>query len=103
MKSFIKNVFTAGLLLHGLTCKCINKTREALDNFRQPDKRGINVFEAPKDFSIDFDGVKVRVGGSSTIQYQALDHYNSGAVALKPIGYNFNLATANLDLDSSFV
>ena len=47
----------------------------------------------------NFDGVKVRVGGSSTIQYQALDHYNSGAVALKPIGYNFNLATANLDLD----
>ena len=98
MKSFIKNVFIAGLLLTGLTVSA-QQDKRSLDNFRQPDKRGINVFEAPKDSVSTFDGVKVRVGGSSTIQYQALDHYNSGAVALKPIGYNFNLATANLDLD----
>lgn len=98
MKSFIKNVFIAGLLLTGLTVSA-QQDKRSLDNFRQPDKRGINVFEAPKDSVSTFDGVKVRVGGSSTIQYQALDYYNSGAVALKPIGYNFNLATANLDLD----
>lgn len=98
MKSFIKNVFIAGLLLTGLTVSA-QQDKRSLDNFRQPDKRGINVFEAPKDSVSTFDGVKVRVGGSSTIQYQALNHYNSGAVALKPIGYNFNLATANLDLD----
>lgn len=70
-----------------------------LDNYRQPDKNGINVFEAPKDTVSTFDGVKVRIGGSSTLQLQALDHENSGAVTLKEIGTNFNLATANLDLD----
>ncbi len=70
-----------------------------LNNYRQPDKGGINVFEAPKDTISDFDGVNVRIGGSSTIQFQALNHENSGSVALEEIGDNFNLATANLDLD----
>ncbi|WGH75955.1 hypothetical protein P8625_01965 [Tenacibaculum tangerinum] len=70
-----------------------------LDNYRQPDKRGINVFEAPKSTESTFDGVKVRIGGSSSLQFQALNHENSGIVPLKEIGDNFNLATANLDLD----
>jgi len=70
-----------------------------LDNFRSPDKNGVNVFESPKDTVSAFDGIKVRVGGSSTLQFQAIDHENSGAVELIPIGDNFNLATANLDLD----
>ncbi|PQV51147.1 hypothetical protein CLV33_10167 [Jejuia pallidilutea] len=77
----------------------INAQTRDLDNFRQPDQRGVNVFEAPKDTVSTFNGVKVRVGGSSTLQFQAIDHENSGAVALKEIGSNFNLATANLDLD----
>src|SRR5690606_5118951 len=64
-----------------------------------PDKRGINTFEAPKDTLSTFDGVEVRIGGASTIQFQALDHENSGAVPLVTIGRNFNLPTANLDLD----
>lgn len=85
-----------GLLLTGFSFYGQNRN---LDNYRQPDQRGINVFEAPKDSVSTFDGVKVRIGGASTLQYQALDHENSGAVALKEIGYNFNLATANLDLD----
>jgi len=77
----------------------INAQDRKLDNYREPDKNGINVFEAQKDTVSTFNGVKVRIGGSSTLQFQALDHWNSGAVALKEIGYNFNLATANLDLD----
>ena len=83
-----------------------------LDNFRPLDKRGINVFEAPKDTVSTFDGVHVRVGGASTIQFQSLDHESkgvwtipaSGTVPERPgtlieIGSNFNLPTANLDLD----
>ena len=70
-----------------------------LDNFRPRDQRGINVFEAPKDTVSDFDGLKVRVGGASTIQFQAIDHENNGVVPLKELENNFNLATANLDLD----
>lgn len=96
MRSQIKNAFCATFALIGLGLHAQDRN---LDNYRQPDKRGINVFEAPKDSATSFDGVKVRIGGSFALQYQALDHSNSGAVALKDIGYNFNLATANLDLD----
>lgn len=70
-----------------------------LDNFRPRDQRGINVFEAPKDTVTEFDGLKVRVGGASTLQFQAIDHQNNGVVPLKALENNFNLATANLDLD----
>jgi len=72
-----------------------------LDNFRYPDKRGINVFEAPKDTLSTFDGVDVRVGGSFALQYQAIENENAGLAGyeLKEAGSNFNLATANMDLD----
>lgn len=78
-----------------------------LDNFRFRDNRGINQFEAPKDSVSTFDGVKVRIGGASTIQFQALDHKSKGTpvdadgnqIHLMNIGANFNLPTANLDFD----
>ncbi len=96
MKSIFKHALIVVLMLSGLSVFAQNRN---LDNYRQPDKNGINVFEAPKDTLSTFENVKVRIGGASTLQYQALDHYNSGAVPLAGIGYNFNLATANLDLD----
>src|SRR5690606_9956728 len=83
--------------------------REArdLDNYRFPDQRGLSQFEAPKDTISTFDGVNVRIGGASTIQFQALDHESTGnpvtsdgaPTKLIEIGSNFNLPTANLDLD----
>ena len=97
MKTFIK--FSLVVAALGLSTGIQAQNRD-LDNFRQPDKRGINVFESPKDTASTFDGVKVRIGGASTLQYQAIDHENAtGAPALVPITNNFNLATANLDLD----
>jgi hypothetical protein len=94
--SFIKLGIPALLLIMGLSA---NAQKRDLDNYRQPDQRGVNVFESPKDSVLSFDGVQVRIGGSSTLQFQAVDHENSGAVELIEIGDNFNLATANLDLD----
>ena len=70
-----------------------------LQYFRAPDKTGLNVFETPKTTDVEFDGVKVRIGGANTLQFQALDHENSGAVPIFEIGPNFNLATSNLDID----
>lgn len=96
MKSILKSTILFGILLVGFN---MNAQTRDLDNYRQPNQKGINVFETPKDTVSTFENVKVRVGGASTLQYQAIDHENSGAVALKEIGYNFNLATANLDLD----
>nr|WP_297789465.1 hypothetical protein [uncultured Allomuricauda sp.] len=96
MRKYVKHGLLVAAFLVSLSGFTQNRQ---LDNFRSPDKNGINVFEAPKDTVSTFDGIKVRVGGSSTLQFQALDHENSGAVELIPIGDNFNLATANLDLD----
>ena len=91
--------FTVLILSLSVFFTSLGQSKRDLDNYRQPDQRGINVFEAPKDSVSTFDGINVRIGGQSTLQFQALDHENSGAVPLKDIGYNFNLATANLDLD----
>ncbi|MDT0678671.1 hypothetical protein [Autumnicola musiva] len=71
-------------------------------NFRNPDQNGINDFEPNKDTITDFNGINVRVGGAFALQFQAIDHENSGNTAtpvLQEIGDNFNLATANLDFD----
>lgn len=106
MKTTIKQVLFLSIML--ISFSFYAQDSRTLDNYRQPDKRGINVFEAPKDTVSTFDKVKVRIGGSSTLQFQALDHENGvpqsliddeTVKALKGIGYNFNLATANLDLD----
>lgn len=98
MKKLIRNSVIALLLLVGVNMNA-QKNNRSIDNYREPDKGGINVFEAPKDTISTFENVKVRIGGSSTLQFQAIDHENSGAVDLIEIGSNFNLATANLDLD----
>ena len=108
MKSILK--ITSFILVFTLASSLYaqDKSKRDLDNYRQPDKRGINVFEAPKDTVSTFENIKVRIGGSSTLQFQALDHENGvdqalidgGTVQpLQEIGSNFNLATANLDLD----
>ena len=78
-----------------------------LANFRAPDQSGINVFETPKDFDTEFTGMKVRVGGNFTQQFQALSHSNTAILdtaglptnALMHINPGFNLATANLNVD----
>ncbi|WP_053991505.1 hypothetical protein [Mangrovimonas sp. TPBH4] len=104
MKSIFTNSVVAVMLIGGLN-GFAQKNNRSLDNYREPDKAGINVFESPKDTISTFDGIRVRVGGSFALQFQALDHEASGvdvdgnALALAELGSNFNLATANLDLD----
>lgn len=70
-----------------------------LQYYRYPDQRGINQFEAPFYTDVEFDGLNVVIGGSNTLQFQALRHDNSGAVPLAELGSNFNLATSNLDFN----
>lgn len=96
MRTSIKFLMTFAALTFVMN---IQAQKRNLDNYRQPDQRGINVFESPKDTVSTFDGLKVRVGGAFAVQFQGLDHENSGDVALKEIGSDFNLPTANFDLD----
>ncbi|EPR74346.1 hypothetical protein ADIWIN_0688 [Winogradskyella psychrotolerans RS-3] len=87
------------VLTIGYSISAQTKNLRDFDNYRQPDQRGINVFEAKKDTVTAFEELHVRIGGSFALQYQALDNENSGVTPLSEVGSNFNLATANLDLD----
>ena len=84
-----------------------------IQNFRPFDKRGINVFEAPKEEGATYTGFKLNWGGSFTQQFQGLDHSNSASPRMIPdankvlydgnklvrIGHGFNNAMANLNLN----
>ncbi|NRD20485.1 hypothetical protein HNV08_10540 [Winogradskyella eckloniae] len=99
MKPVLKLVTLFIVITMGYTVSAQNKAKRDLDNYRAPDQRGVNLFEAKKDTVSTFEDIKVRIGGAFALQYQALDNENSGSVALAEVGSNFNLATANLDLD----
>jgi len=55
-------------------------------------------FEAPKN-SFTFERLKVNVGGDFALQFQALDHSTVNVDPLVDLGKNFNLPSANLNLD----
>lgn len=99
MKPLLKLVIFFIVITMGYTVSAQNKAKRDLDNYRAPDQRGVNLFEAKKDTVSTFEDIKVRIGGAFALQYQALDNENSGSVAMAEVGSNFNLATANLDLD----
>ena len=66
--------------------------------YRAMDKTVLNVFESPKVEGEEFDGVRVRIGGSNTLQFQGLSQ-ESNTPGYNEITPNFNLATSNLDID----
>lgn len=99
LSNYLVVVFVA-LMATSIQAQKINFDRD-LDNFRSPDQRGVNVFESPKDTTTTFDGVNVRVGGAFALQFQSIANENANLAGyeIKSAGGNFNLATANLDLD----
>lgn len=80
-----------------------------IQHIRPTDKRGLNVFEAPKFDATPYRGFKVDFGASFTQQFQSLDHSNTAAAVTKTdatgkpynanqlmeIGAGFNNAVAN--------
>lgn len=83
-----------------------------MQNYRPEDKRGVNVFEAPKDESVAYQGFKLQWGAAFTQQFQGLDHSNTATPVLVTtggvttnvnqlirIGHGPNNATANLYLN----
>jgi len=78
-----------------------------IQHFRPTDKRGVNVFEAPKNDAVPYNGFKLMFGGAFTQDFQSLRHSNTanpnvvGGVdqnQLIDIGPGFNNAVANLYL-----
>lgn len=97
-----------------------NSMREYL----APQKYQRNVFEDPKVAAPEYDGVKVSIGGDFAAQFQALEHSTTNNLgnytvvttstgagpvvntvvtkpnALRPLGKDINLPTANLDVNA---
>src|SRR5262245_18676783 len=47
--------------------------------FRAHDSRGLNVFEAPKEEGVAYDGFRIQWGAAFTQQFQGLRHENTAA------------------------
>lgn len=102
-----RNLLKAGFIAALLTVN-FGLAQEKFDNLKPRDKDGINVFENPKDSVTTFDHLRVRVGGAFALQFQGIEHKSDAAPVmvngvntnqLYNIGNNFNLPTANLDID----
>lgn len=91
---------------------CILKAQQpSIQYFRPNYKSGINMFETTKNDTITFDGIKVRIGGNFTQDFQLLNHENNASFAsttssptvntnqLINLTPGFNLAMANLNID----
>lgn len=80
-----------------------------IQHIRPVDKRGLNMFETPKQDTVTYKGFRLDWGAAFTQQVQGLDHSNSAqprmvngvdANQLMSIGTGFNNAVANLYLNA---
>ena len=80
-----------------------------MQHFRPLDRRGINMFETPKDPGVEYKGFKLDWGAAFTSQVQSLSHSNRATPVvvggvntnqLADIGLGFNNSTANLYLNA---
>jgi len=78
-------------------------------HIRPADKRGVNVFEPPKDDVVPFTGFALSFGGAFNQEFQGLDHSNSANPVLVSgvnqnqlitVGHGFNNAVANLNINA---
>ncbi|HYJ79215.1 MAG TPA: hypothetical protein VEW03_06425 [Longimicrobiaceae bacterium] len=80
-----------------------------IQGYRPTDRRGLNVFEAPKNNGVPYEGFRLMLGGAFTQQFQTIDHSNDATPVLASgvdqnqladIGPGFNNSTANLYLSA---
>ena len=98
-------------VVNAQTIPVVDYFRSDMQYFRSNDQRGINVFETTKNDTTIFTGLKVRLGGNFTQDFQMLRHTNSAVFAatsavptvntnqLIKLTNGFNLAMANLGVD----
>jgi hypothetical protein len=89
------------VLAIGLAPQTVEAQYTDVQFHRPHSQAGLNVFEAPKADTIEYDGFEVDWGAAFTQQLQGLSQdnaFDTGENALPEIGTGFNLATANLYL-----
>ncbi len=100
MKRILSPSIATFLLSVVLSIPSMGQMGDSLQYFRPPGAEGVHVYEAPKDTNQpSFDGLTVRLGGNMAFQFQALSHQTGSGDTLVNLGQNFNLPTADLNLD----
>jgi hypothetical protein len=109
-----QNSSSAGMLASDSTAKETPKKVSLyrpldINHMRPADQRGLNMFEAPKQDQVPFNGFALSFGGAFTQEFQGLDHSNSANPnvvnnvnqnQLITIGHGFNNAVANLNVNA---
>lgn len=110
----MKKLFISAIVLLGMVFSASAQGLQRDMQFWRPyDQRGLNVFETGKEDTVAYEGMKVRIGGHFTQQWQNLSHSNTADIRrqnpndpnslnlnqLIEIGAGTNLATANLNID----
>lgn len=98
MKTNLNVVKSISLAAFLLVAGVAQAQQAPMQYYRTNDKDGINVFEPSKVDDGTFDGLKVRVGGDFAMQFQGLSQSNTAGNLVK-LGSDFNLPSANLNLD----
>lgn len=100
MKSILQfSKIGASLLLAFCSFSVIAQEKTQLEYFRENSKEGLNVFETSKESEESFDKVRVFIGGDFALQFQSINHSNY-LNNLVDLGSNFNLPSANLNLNT---
>lgn len=86
------------LLLLSIGSHLVMAQQPSLQFFRSNNKKGLNIYETTKVDTIAYTGVKVRLGGDFSMQFQGLNQSND-AKNLVDLGTDFNLPSANLNVD----
>ncbi|MBW8361073.1 MAG: hypothetical protein K0M56_02660 [Kaistella sp.] len=111
MKTMLIKASALAVLFLGANLMNAQDNSSTLRDYLAPEKSSRNIFEDPKIEAPEYDGVKVSVGGDFALQFQALDHSTEatslGVVTgtatpntLRELGSDFNLPTANLDINA---
>ena len=92
-----------------ITCFNSMAQQPSIQYYRPNDKNGINVFETTKDDTVQYSGIRVRIGGNFTQDFQMLTAESSptplvdsgsGNNKVQELTSGFNLAMANLNIDA---
>ncbi len=87
------------LLGVGLLAGSVYAQRSPIAYYNEPGKAGLNQFENVKNDTLPFEGLKTRIGGDFTLQFQGLEHETGSDIQMLDLSTGFNLATANLNID----
>ena len=106
---FLKIAGLAAIVVSSLI-PCAVMAQDNIQFYRPNSKQGINMFETPKNDTVKFTGLKVKVGGNFELTFQSLSDkntaepltktgYTGNVNSLIPLEHAFQLPMANLNLD----